>query len=177
MVSRMEAGAAMERLIARDENWRDAARVLIAYGNTLKIEGTFLAEGNMPRIGGGGSITGYVAGHGDVRIEDQNEGEAKKFSIGVKKDRVGHYRLWKVKEGVLAFHHFWKSTITTQGDDDTKPEECRLFYDTKSLEPICLCLLRERLFETTRWYIGYLIPEAIFGTVPRSARPFWGLLG
>ena len=173
-VSRMAVNAAIEQLVARSDESGEAARTVIAYGHTLKKAGKLKIILSSNTTTSGDSISGHTAEHGEVSIEEPEHQEHKEWAYGINKDRVGHYRLWKEGDGLLIFHHFWKSTITTQGPDDEDPEEYHLAYDPGSLEPNYLGVERKRVvlalgryFVISRRYL-----EPIYGTIEKPGLGF-----
>lgn len=170
-VERMMVNAAIEKLIARSDEDGQAARIVVEYGSKLKKSGKVKIEYLSNTKSSGDEISGYSPGQGEITIKDKEREEQKEWAYGVHKDRVGYFRLWKEKEGLLQFHHFWKSSITTKSIDDEGPDEYRLGYNPTSLEPKYLGILRKRVvltlwlgitLEISRYYL-----EQVYGKVPR----------
>ena len=165
---RMAVNAAIERLIAQTDEDGEAARTVIAYGAKLKRSKAIQIRYSSDAQSGGDSVSGYSPGHGDISIEDKERSEHKEWSFGVYKDRIGHYRLWKESEGLLKFHHFWKSDITTKAPDDAGPDQFHLGYDQASQELRYLGVLRQRVL--CQLHLGltvkivWLYLERIYGT-------------
>lgn len=169
-IQRMAVNAAIEKLIARADDDGEAARVVVAYGSRLKKSGPVSIEYASITKSSGDEVSGYSPGHGDISIKDNEREERKEWAFGVHKDRVGHFRLWKEKEGLLQFHHFWKSDTTTQSVDGEAPEEYHLGYDPFSLEPKYLGVCRKRIVATFWFGLSVKISreflEEIYGKVP-----------
>lgn len=164
--SRMEVNAAIEKLIARSEDSRAAAQIVIQYGDGLRTSARFQVEASSSKTSRGPKVFGYSPGHGNVTIEDKEKEETQEFVFGVYKDRVGHYRLWKVGQGLLSFHHFWKSGLTTRGSSGSDPDVYRLGYDQQSLLFTFLGIERARIiFNLGFLQIHFRYLEPILGTI------------
>ncbi|MEJ0053450.1 MAG: hypothetical protein WDN10_01840 [bacterium] len=169
---RMAVNAALEKIIARIDENREAARRVVKYGSGLKESKRIQMKYRSRTRSSGEDVSGYSPGQGEVTIKDAERQEEKEWEGGVNKDRIGHFRLWKEEEGELRFHHFWKSGITTRSIGGERPDEYCLGYDPVSLEPTYLGLNREKLVFTlwlgiwmdiSRFYL-----EAIYGKVPKK---------
>lgn len=132
-VDKMLVNSALDRLVAQQDPDGSAAQIVIDYASQLQSSAQLSFERNSTRTKDNGSITGYAAGHGNLSIKDR-ETEERNISIGVHKDRIGHYKVWKVGEGIILFHHFWKSDLTTKGEDDSVKEYI-LCYNTNDRSP------------------------------------------
>jgi hypothetical protein len=168
---RMAVNAAIERLITRVDEDSEAARIIVSYGSKLKKSGSIQMEANSSTKSSGSEVSGYSPVQGEITIKDKEHEEQKEWSFGVHKDRVGYFRLWKEGEGLLKFHHFWKSSITTKSIDDDGPEEYHLGYDVVSFDPKYLGVRRKRVVFTL-WLgitleISHFYLEQIYGKVPR----------
>lgn len=166
----MAVNAAIEMLIARADDDGDAARVVIEYGSKLSGSGKFQIEVTSHTKSSGNKVTGVTPGQGNVTIENKEREKHTEWAHGVHKDRIGKFRLWKEVDGVLKFHHFWKSSITTASSTTEQPDEYSLGYDPTTLEPRYLGVMRRRLLSTF-WFIFRirvieLYLEPIYGEVP-----------
>jgi hypothetical protein len=123
--------AAIERLVAGDDATAESARTIIAYGAKLKCTGKFEISLTFPWHTNN-SVQGATNEPGDVELDDKNETQ-KKIGRLIKKERIGHYRIWKNSGGYLIFHYFWASEIHTQGDESPPVRSFHLFYDPLSL--------------------------------------------
>lgn len=132
-VDKMAVNAAIEKLIAQDDPNGDAAQIVIEYMRHHKPGAPISFEYETEEMRSGRSTTGYAAGHGNVSI-DNTETESKSRSFGIHKDRVGHYKIWKKADGIIYFHHFWKSDAATQ-TDVASHKEYVLCYNTSDLSP------------------------------------------
>lgn len=163
---RMAVNAALEKLIAREDADGDAAKIVIAYGAKLRCSSRVQVEIATHTKSSGDAVSGHAPGQGDVTVTDKEKDEYKEWMYGSHKDRVGKYRLWKQVEGILYFHHFWKSSIATQGDEDEMPDQYQLEYDPDTLEPKSFGVQREKsvfslgFLRIVRTYI-----EPIYGRV------------
>lgn len=169
---RMVVNAAIEQLIARNDDCDNAARIVIAYGSKLRCSKSFIFEYNTKANNSKESTSGYSPGHGEVTVQNEEREKHLEGGFGIYKDRVGHYRLWKDSEGLIKFHHFWKSGITTKNPEDDGPDEYHLGYDPKSTEPRYFGVARRQIifsvwlgltFKITR---GYL--DVIHGTLKKN---------
>lgn len=168
-IGRMAVNAAIEKLIGRMDDDGQAAQVVVAYGSQLKKSNSLQMEYTRTNKSSGDKVSGYSPGLGEVTIHDAKREEHREWSSGVHKDRVGYYRLWKEKDGLLVLHHFWKSSIATQVTDDD-PEVYHLGYNPVSLEPLYFGVQRERI--VCRVWLGCTLEisrlclEQIYGHVP-----------
>jgi hypothetical protein len=170
-VARMAVNAAIEKLITQTDEDGESARTVIQYGSKLKKSGRVQLEYSSNTKSSGEEVSGYSPGQGEITIKDKERDEQKEWAFGVNKDRIGYFRLWKEEEGLLQFHHFWKSSITTKPIDDEGPDEYHLGYDSHSLEPKYLGIKRKRIV-LTLWFgitleISRFYLEQVYGTVPK----------
>lgn len=145
--------AAIEALIAQTAHAEEAARIVIDYGHHLKKSGPVVWETRRTKSTSGPSLSGHVAGHGEIAVKDRDRMESREFAFGVHKDRIGHYRLWKQSDGLLRMHHFWASDLATQGIDEREVDEYYLGYNRNSLAFSFFAILRER--RILSWRIRY----------------------
>ncbi len=176
-MDRVIVNAAIEKLITRTDDDGEAAKVVIAYGSNLNGPAHFNFEFSSHTTTDGGEVTGHSPGYGNISIKDKEREKHIEKTIGFTKERIGYYRLWKEQDGVLLFHHFWKSSRSTQPNKSERPDEYVLGYDEKTLKLRYLGIKRERVltsfgfgikFQTFQDYL-----EEIYGTVPKpSGRGF-----
>jgi len=170
-ITRMDVNAAIERLIMRSEDSEHAARIVIRYGDKLRSSWPFQYSSTKTTTRSD-AASGYAPGVGNVTVKSEQSEEQTEYVFGVYKDRIGYYRLWKQGEGLLCFHHFWKSGLTTRGQG-SDPETYRLGYDPESLEPEFLGVERVRVilrigaFEFFRVYL-----EPVLGTIKKPLRGY-----
>jgi len=133
-IDRLALNAAIECLIAGERDAQEAARIVIEYGCKLKKSSPINREAY---YGGGSSdgssISGYTPEHGQITFKDERPGELKVTSFGIHKERVGHYRVWKRRKGVLCLHYFWGADIITRSSRGEDVAVYWLAYDPKSL--------------------------------------------
>ena len=167
---RMAVNAAIEKLIAQDDEDGEAARVVIEYGDSLQTSGRIQISRSRHTKSSGSEVSGYSPGHGKVTVKDEGKEEHTEWDFGVHKDRVGYFRLWKEQNGLLRFHHFWKSGITTASMTQL-PDVYHLGYEPESLEPNYLGI--ERKSTILKFWLGVTIEvhktylEPLYGTVPK----------
>lgn len=168
---RMIVNAAIERLIARSDEDSSAAAVVINYGSKIRLASSCVQLDFSARSKDTNEHTsGYSPGIGEIEATREGPDAQKEFTFGIYKDRVGYYRLERIKEGLILFHHFWKSDQATNADG-TSPDVYYLGYDPKTLMPKYLGILRERT--ALRLWIGTTIEftkqylEPVYGTVPK----------
>jgi len=130
----MEVNAAIEGLIKNEtDNWEELASTVIKFGHSLRTS-SFGFEYSKHTIKEDGEVTGFTKEHGNVVIKSKTE-EIIEKSVGRHKERVGYYKLYKVRSAIT-FHHFWKADIGTIVDFDDEPEVYRIIYDPQNLKPI-----------------------------------------
>lgn len=134
---KLELNSAIETMIAGNDHDATAAATIIAYGATLNaqsiewsIQSTWR---NFPRW-----LRGFVPGVGNVDLKDERENMVT-HEFGTRKERVGYYRIWKKREGLIRFHHYWASDTTTKSDH-SRPTDYYLFYAPQDLSPLCVAL-------------------------------------
>ena len=168
---RMAVNAAIEKLIAKADEDGEAARVVVSYGSKLKASEKIQIESVTNQKSSGGEVSGYSPQHGEITVKDEKREERKEWTRGVYKDRIGHYRLWKEDDGLLKFHHFWKSGLTTKSPDSEDPETYHLGYDIATLEPKYLGIRRKRI--TAKFWLLCTVEiarpylEPVYGDVPK----------
>lgn len=132
----MRINAAIEVLLtSEDPHETDtAAREIIVFGDPLPEKSVDWEYKSAPLFRWPKWFQGNAAGVGDVNLtEDQKKDEVVRY--GTKKERIGHYRVWKLEPGVIKFHHFWKSSLTTESNNEERPDEYYLFYDPPTQAP------------------------------------------
>lgn len=133
---KLQLNAALERLVAREDEDGSAMRAIIAYGDKLDEAKAFSFDGTYDRKSKGDAVTGHTPEQGNVTIDGKEEDIHKECTLGFKKDRVGHFKIWKASNSLIKFHYFWKSDRATQVDEEDMPEVYHLGYNTKTLEPV-----------------------------------------
>lgn len=133
VLERIQVNAAIEKLIERYDE--ESAKIIINFGHALPEEATFSGSVTVPKINTK-SVTGYTAERGNVSVDVDKKEKYKQLTWGENKERVGHYKIYKVFDGRIAFHHFWASDETTQVDKEDAPTIFTLGYDAETLNPI-----------------------------------------
>lgn len=134
-IDRLAVNAAIRELIDGTDDWQKSAKIIINACHNLPDSSMFNARLTTPRKSGG-KITGYVAGQGNITIDDKRRPKPFKWEYGSPKERIGYYRIWKRYSGRLNIQHFWKAEIGTRSPDDPGPEKYLLDYNPKTLRPI-----------------------------------------
>ena len=80
---RMQVNAAIECLIAGKDESGEAAKVVIEFGHTLPEASSIQIGSSIHKKSGGGHITGYSPGQGDMTIKEPEREEHKEWSYGV----------------------------------------------------------------------------------------------
>ena len=166
--------AAIENLIKGQDPNADNAKLVIEYGSKLKCAGFWSLTISFPWKKRD-SFKGVTSELGNVQI-DEDKIENKEIGKIIKKQRIGHYRIWKHDEGHLSFHHYWASSIAT-GSDDTKVNTYHLFYDAKTMKEQAFA--EEYIYRVKKyrfWGRVLILTRTMFdvkyGTVPRHYRKF-----
>lgn len=174
MNERMLVNAAIEKVIAVADDDGSSARIVIEYGSKLKQAGLLQVERTKISGPSGGGISGVSPGYGKVDFNqgDTDNSESVESNFGIEKDRVGYYRLWKEKDGLLKFHHFWKSDLSTEGSDGEKPNEYWLGYCPITLDPKFFGVVQTRwVFSIAlgaTYKVGGNYLHQIYGRCPRG---------
>ncbi|TSC83895.1 MAG: hypothetical protein G01um101413_698 [Parcubacteria group bacterium Gr01-1014_13] len=153
----IELNAAIETMLDEKADLTkrlEGAKVIINYGHSLNSQGFLSVEASFNSGKKGPPTTGFSPGHGNVTISsNSNKDRSEPFS-STTKERVGKYRIWKLKDGILMFHGFWASNTVTRADKSLTPEY-ELRYDTKTLALISLTF-NEVDEERGRSFLGVL---------------------
>ncbi|MDB5194844.1 MAG: hypothetical protein JWO84_28 [Parcubacteria group bacterium] len=165
--TRMEVNAAIERLISGEGDFVEDAALVIEYGHSLPeasvAQITWRRSRNRKPPT---SASGYAPGLGNVEIDTAGpRPEPEEIELGVRKERIGHYRLWHgAGDGHLYFQHFWKSGVSTRGISEQSPTYCLGFHPA-TLEPRFLGLVEiQPLFQLGRFRISYPRMKVLHGT-------------
>jgi hypothetical protein len=126
----MLLNSGIERLISSSGSDEDAAAIVIACTKDLPISGKY--ELNMTRFSRGNTFSGHTDEMGDVPIHTGNETRTKNI-LGGEAERIGNYRVKKLKEGNVCISHFWGYEETTRMPDEM-PEKYLVLYDTETHE-------------------------------------------
>ena len=140
--------AAIEALIQGQDPDAKNAKLVIYYGSQLKHAGSWSLSMDISRKKRD-SFKGITNEFGNVQI-DEDKTENKELGRLIKKERIGHYRIWKSEEGHLKFHHYLASSIPTQSDD-TEVIIHHLFYNPETLKE--LAFAEEYVFKVRKYYI------------------------
>lgn len=171
-MDRMVVNAAIEKLITQTDDDGEGAKAVIAYGSRLKEQARVSFEYSSHTTTNGEEITGHSPDHSNLTIQDKEREKHIERTFGFTKERIGYFRLWKAHEGVLCFHHFWKSSFSTQPDQTGRPDEYILGYSEKSLTLQYLGIKRQKItfsfgfWITIQFFQNYL--EPVYGTMPKA---------
>lgn len=170
--SRMAVNSAIERLINQDDESGESARIVISFGSTLRKAGFVTADIHTHNKKDKTGMKGYSPGWGNVSVsENEEEPEVAERNIGYTKERVGWYRLWKSSDGVLRFHHFWKSSLVTRSGAEEALDEYCLVYDLQTLEPIFFAIKRKVVSLRIGFlYFYYSYLEPIYGEIKKPSK-------
>jgi hypothetical protein len=156
-INRLEVNAAIARLIGNGENWEQNAKTIIENCHDLPWKKGAKAE--ITKFGGktnNKSITGYIAGHGNITIKDEKPASrVRQWQFGFDWERVGQFKIRHATEGLLIIKHFWKDEIGTRDPSQQGPKEYYLIYDPKSLKPLSFAVKSERLIFHF-WFIRHI---------------------
>jgi len=128
-MDRMLVNAAIERLINKNASGEDAM-VVIKFCENFPVKKGLAIQYTSDSTDQS-NVTGATE-HGDIKIES-SEKKHTEFDFGIKKERVGYYKVWKEKKNVLAIQYYWKSDTSTESESGPPPEY-RLAYN-KDLSP------------------------------------------
>lgn len=102
-----------------------SAQVVVDCTRQFPVQRTFLTASHvaLPSKDDSTSFTGHTE-HGDVTIKDATPPGSipEEKTYGMKKERLGHFRIWRTAHEVY-FHHFWASDEMTQAWIDHPPTE------------------------------------------------------
>lgn len=171
---RMAVNAALETLISGDASV-EVAQTVVNLCAHLPKRASLSGELNKTKTYDGEKFEGATPKHGQMDYDSGGERtEHVEKTFGVEKERIGHYRVWRDAAGVIGFHRFWKSSLTTEGTD--KVDQYRLGFDPSSMSPTWFGVERTRIvFQLGRIQFVRLYIEPIFGEVPYREQGGWGL--
>lgn len=127
---RMLLNSAIERLISSSGSDEDAAAIVIAQIKHLPVSGVY--ELHVSRFSRGDTFSAHTDEMGDVPIHTGNEIRTKNI-LGGEAERIGNYRVKKLKEGNVCISHFWGYEETTRMPGEM-PEKYLVLYDTETHE-------------------------------------------
>jgi hypothetical protein len=120
---RLELNALIERLIDSKGADSEAREALAGYARTLRTGSGFQFEGMIQRPGG--TVAGQTPQHGSVEVRD--DARTTEISKGMPIERVGFYKLSRVRNRLRIEHH-WKSGPGTESQTEL-PQEWALELD------------------------------------------------
>jgi hypothetical protein len=130
MISKMDVNAAIEGLI-RDQDITDPnVQLIVEFSNTLPIKNWFSGE-SFSWSQKDDSVTGRTE-YGDLTIRDAHE-TTEERSFGIRKERIGYYKVWRTSRTRLCFQFFWKADLSTWAEE--RPMTYHLRYDSETLTP------------------------------------------
>lgn len=125
-MNKFEINAAIWAMLSR-ENIKDNGKIVIGYGNTLQVKSGFNLSITNTTESGNNSFTGET-NSGQVQVPDEGMAESVTHEFGIRKNRIGHFKMWREFKNQIRFHHFWKSDPETQGAAES-PDEYVIQYD------------------------------------------------
>ena len=165
VANRMQVNAAIEKLI--DNYDEESAKIIIKFGDTISKQARFSGSVVVPNKDRT-SITGHTAEQGNVSIDTDKKEKYKQWTWGESKERIGHYRFYKVFDGRIEFHHFWASDETTWVDKEDAPTVYTLGYDVETLTPVFFGRWGKRVIFRIPWIINIIKEnvDLLWGTAP-----------
>jgi hypothetical protein len=171
MNDKLMVNAAIAHLIEKTGDWKEEARTVIDYGHKLPKAIRFTGDVKFEYTKPDDSISGQTSDHGTVDLKMRGKVEKKHSTLGVQKERIGDFRLWKDAANRIRFHYFWRSDFSTKGSDDRNPDEYVMAYDQKTLEPKYLAVQRSRVLFRIGWlkfsFLKYYL-ESLHGEAPSN---------
>jgi hypothetical protein len=133
---KLEIHAALSALAAGEaEGWIERARTVVRAFAPLQRSAGFSTDIQTVVHRDDAPVTGHSENLGNVTVHAPETRE-KRWTIGVREDRVGHFKISKVADGLLEFHHFWRADLSTEPREEEHPPHFNLRYDEASLEPL-----------------------------------------
>lgn len=125
-----------------------SAQVVVDYTRQFPEQKAFLTASlvALPSKDDSTSFTGHTE-HGDVTIKDTAPSGSvpEEKTYGMKKERLGHFRIWRTAYAVH-FHHFWASDETTRGSFDCLPTEYVIRVSKSGIHAVKFGYLKDRRF-------------------------------
>jgi hypothetical protein len=119
LVDRLHLNAAIERLIESKGSCDESRRTVYEFGSRLRPLSR--VSGSLQMQSPGDTFSGNTPEHGNVQLTDDEE--VRSFAFGRVRERVGHYKIWREREGrrrhKVVVAHFWK---LDEGTESTAEE-------------------------------------------------------
>lgn len=133
---KLEIHAALSALAAGEaEGWIERARTVVRAFAGLPCSAAVSTDIQAAVRRDDASVTGHSESLGDVTV-GAPETREKRWTMGVREERVGHFKISKEAEGLLEFHHFWRADLSTEPREEEHPPHFKLRYEAASLEPL-----------------------------------------
>lgn len=130
---RLNVNAAITTIIEEENMDLDSFKTIVDFGHRLPENSQVQLDG-FSRSSGGENFSGHTSAGFDMNLSDHKESQ-RSFSLGVTKECVGNFKIWKNPSGTVIFQHFWGSEIGSMVDDEDEPITYFINYDLKTLKP------------------------------------------
>lgn len=174
-MNKLEVNVALWNLIEQREIV-ESLKIVIGFGHELKEASPIQFGSIRSKKESPGAFTA-LTDRGNFTVSEEARTELIERQVGIQKERIGHFRIWKQSPTELWFHHFWKSELSTAGGMPSVTEYC-ISYDQRSLEPRFFSYIEGRMllpWSYIRLQLGYLKP--IWGNSTARLRSFCLVIG
>lgn len=115
---KLELNSFIERLIDSKGHDSEARSAVSQFGRAIRQGSpvSFNAAVTKP----GDTVLGHTPDHGSVLAGDDRP-ETKEYSRGEIVERVGYYKIWRMRKWIC-MSHFWKSTLGTESESELAQE-------------------------------------------------------
>ena len=115
---KFELNAYIERLIDSKGHDAEARAAVAEFGRAIKQGSPLSFSAAVTKTGD--TVLGETPDQGTVLAEDDRP-ETKEYSKGEVVERIGYYKIWRLKRWVC-MSHFWKSSLGTESESELAQE-------------------------------------------------------
>ncbi len=131
--SRMVVNAAIEELIKGTDNWKEHAKTILSFAQTMRVTAPVAFCSTTKEEGS--SVSGLTDTGKTENITPASNGQTTERSFGYHKERVGYYKLERRTSNLLRVQGWWQADESTVAEK--KADEFFLIHDPVTFEPIC----------------------------------------
>jgi len=140
----LEINAALNRLSEEGHaDWEADARVVIEAFHSLPAQKRVVIE-TLRITQNRSEVVEGITTEGTIGSVSSPIQEVKAKIKGREEVRIGEFKVWKEKDGEIAFRHFWRTDTVADILDSAKAPEYRIQYDPQTLAPRGVRALRVR---------------------------------
>lgn len=115
---KLALNAWIERLIDSKGHDAEARSKVADFGRAIQQAKALSFKAGITKSGG--NVLGETPQQGSVLVNDDRK-ETKEYSAGEVVERVGYYKLWRLRRWICV-SHFWKSDVGTESETELAQE-------------------------------------------------------